>query len=104
MKLESDVFNQPDYNQVWVQKKKDVCQNLCLWNGIMPRTKELSGELRKRIVDAHEAGKGYKIISKEYGLHRSTVRQIVYKWRIFKTTVTLPRSGRPTKITQEQGV
>lgn len=70
----------------------------------MPRTKELSEELRKRIVDAHEAGKGYKIISKEFGLHRSTVRQIVYKWRIFKTTVTLPRSGRPTKITQEQGV
>lgn len=70
----------------------------------MPRTKELSEELRKRIVDAHEAGKGYKFISKEFGLHRSTVRQIVYKWRIFKTTVTLPRSGRPTKITQEQGV
>ncbi len=32
------------------------------------------------------------------GLHQSTVRQIVYKWRKFKTTVTLPRSGRPTKI------
>ncbi len=27
------------------------------------------------------------------------VRQIVYKWRKFKTTVILPRSGPPTKIT-----
>ncbi len=26
-------------------------------------------------------------------------RQIVYKWRKFKTTVTLPRSSPPTKIT-----
>uniref|UniRef100_A0A8C4TBF5 Transposase n=1 Tax=Erpetoichthys calabaricus TaxID=27687 RepID=A0A8C4TBF5_ERPCA len=46
-----------------------------------------------------QAGKGYKIISKEFGLHQSTVRQTVYKWRKFKTIVTLPRRGRPTKIT-----
>lgn len=84
--------------------RTDICLNLIMWSGIMPRTKELSEELRKRVVGAHEAGKGYKIISKEFGLHRSTIRQIVYKWRIFKTTVTLPRSGRPTKITQDQGV
>ncbi len=32
------------------------------------------------------------------------VRQIVYKWRKFKTTVTFPRSGRPTKITPKQNV
>ena len=61
--------------------------------------KEDSRELRKQVVDAHQAGKGYKTISKQFGLHQSTVRQIVYKWRKFSTIVTLPRSGRPAKIT-----
>ncbi len=46
----------------------------------------------KRVDVAHQARKGYKTISKEFGLHKSTVRQIVYKWRKFKTTVTFPRS------------
>jgi hypothetical protein len=27
------------------------------------------------------------------------VRQIIYKWREFSTVATLPRSGRPAKIT-----
>ena len=27
------------------------------------------------------------------------VRQIVYKWRKFRTVATLPRSGRPAKMT-----
>ncbi len=64
----------------------------CLWKWIMARTKEISEDLRKRVVVAHQAGKCYKTIYKEF-------RQIVYKWRKFKTTVTLPRSGPPTKIT-----
>ena len=78
---------------------KSDLHNTCLWKCIMARTKEISEDLRKSVVDAHQAGKGYKTISKEFGLHQSTVRQIVYKWRKFKTIVTLPRSGRPTKIT-----
>ncbi|MBN3278438.1 KPRB protein, partial [Polyodon spathula] len=64
----------------------------------MSRSKEVSEDLRKTVIDAHQSRKGYKTICKDLGLHQSTVRQIVYKWRKFKTTVTLPRSGRPTKI------
>uniref|UniRef100_A0A8C5M4E7 Sleeping Beauty transposase HTH domain-containing protein n=1 Tax=Leptobrachium leishanense TaxID=445787 RepID=A0A8C5M4E7_9ANUR len=59
----------------------------------MPRRKELSEDLRSRIVDLHEAGKGYKSISKSLDVHVSTVRQTVYKWRKFSTVATLPRSG-----------
>ncbi len=59
---------------------------------------------RKTVDVTHQARKGYKTISKEFGLHKSTVRQIVYKWRKFKTTVTFPRSGRPTKIIPKQNV
>ncbi|KAM3922034.1 uncharacterized protein RB166_011335 [Leptodactylus fuscus] len=65
----------------------------------MPRSKEISEELRKKVVEAHEAGRGYKTISKVFDLHRSTVRQIIYKWKVFNTIATRPRSGRPTKLT-----
>ncbi len=63
---------------------------------------QITEDLGKRVDVTHQARKGYKTISKEFGLHKSTVRQIVYKWRKFKTTVTFPRSGRPTKITPKQ--
>ncbi|KAM4031591.1 uncharacterized protein ACNLHF_019001 isoform 2-T2 [Anomaloglossus baeobatrachus] len=63
----------------------------------MPRSKEICEEVRRRVVEAHEAGKGYKSISKVCALHRSTVRQIVYKWKTFNTVSSRPRSGRPTK-------
>ena len=65
----------------------------------MPRTKEISEDLKSIIVDLHKAGKGYKSISKSLDVHQSTVRQIVYKWRKFSTVATLPRSGRPAKMT-----
>ncbi|XP_073435805.1 uncharacterized protein [Dendrobates tinctorius] len=64
----------------------------------MPRSKEISDEVRRKVVEAHEAGKGYKTISKVCDLHRSTVRQIIYKWKTFNTVSSRPRSGRPTKI------
>ena len=59
----------------------------------MAQTKEISEDLRRRVVDAHQAGKGYKTISKEFGLHQSIVRQIVYKWKTSNTIITLLRSS-----------
>lgn len=63
----------------------------------MPRSKELSEDLRSKIITAHKSGEGYQKISKRLDVNVSAVRQIVYKWRAFKTT-SLPRSGRPRKI------
>ena len=65
----------------------------------MPRTKEISADLRLRIVDLHKAEKGYTSISKNLDVHQSTVRQIVYEWRKFSTVATLPRSGCSAKMT-----
>uniref|UniRef100_A0A3B4TNE5 Uncharacterized protein n=1 Tax=Seriola dumerili TaxID=41447 RepID=A0A3B4TNE5_SERDU len=65
----------------------------------MPRQKELSEDLRSRMVDLHKAGKGYKVISKTLEIHQSTVRQTIYKWRHFGNVATLPRSGRPVRMT-----
>ena len=64
----------------------------------MPRSKELSEKLRRKIIIAHKSEEGYKKITQQFDVNVSTVRQIVYKWRYFKTTTTLLQSGRPRKI------
>ncbi len=66
---------------------------------IMPRSKEIQEQMKNKIVDMYQSGKGYKAISKALGLQRTTVRAIIHKWRKLVTVVNLPRSGWPTKIT-----
>ncbi|XP_036003877.1 uncharacterized protein LOC105917185 [Fundulus heteroclitus] len=63
----------------------------------MPRGSEIPEGIRSTAVDLHQAGKGYKFISKTLKIPPSTVRSIIVKWKRFNTVVTLPRSGRPTK-------
>ncbi len=65
----------------------------------MLRSKEIQEHMRNKIVDMSQSGKGYKAISKDLGLQRTTVRDIIHKWRKLVTVVNLPRSGWPTKIT-----
>ncbi|KAK3532293.1 hypothetical protein QTP86_016075, partial [Hemibagrus guttatus] len=65
----------------------------------MPRSKEIQKQMRKKVIEIYQSGKGYKTISKALGLPRITVRAIIYKWRKHGTVENLPRSGRPTKIT-----
>ncbi|KAK3545499.1 hypothetical protein QTP70_007745 [Hemibagrus guttatus] len=55
--------------------------------------------MRKKVIEIHQSGKGYKANSKALGLPRTTVRAIIYKWRKHGTVENLPRSGRQTKIT-----
>ncbi len=57
----------------------------------MSRTKEITEDLGKIIDVAHQARKGYKTISKVFGLHKCTVRQIVY----------IERKSRPLLPSQE---
>ncbi len=64
----------------------------------MPRSKEIPEDVKENIIFYHKSGKGYKAISKIMGLHRSTVRTIISKWKTLGTVMNLPRSGRPTKI------
>ncbi len=61
--------------------------------------KEIQEQMRNKIVDMYQSGKGYKAISKALGLQRTTVRTIIHKWRKLGTVVNLPRSGQPTKMT-----
>jgi transposase len=64
----------------------------------MGKTKELSMDVRDKIVDLHKAGMGYKTISKQLGEKVSTIGAIIRKWKKDKITVNHPRSGAPRKI------
>ena len=64
----------------------------------MGKTKELSKDIRDKIVDLHKAGMGYKKISKQLGEKLKTVGAIIRKWKKHKDTDNLPRSGAPHKI------
>ncbi|KAL0994839.1 hypothetical protein UPYG_G00127910 [Umbra pygmaea] len=62
------------------------------------KRKELSEEFRDKVVQRHKLGEGYKKISNALGISSSTVRSIIRKWKVYGTTQSLPRSGRPSKI------
>ncbi|KAK3565432.1 hypothetical protein QTP86_009699 [Hemibagrus guttatus] len=64
----------------------------------MAKTKELSKDTRNKIVDLHQAGKTESAIGKELGVKKSTVGAIIRKWKTYKTTDNLSRSGAPRKI------
>lgn len=66
---------------------------------IMPPSKEIQEQMRNKVSEIYQSGKGYKAISKALGLQWTTVRAIVHKWRKLGTVVNPPRSGQPTKIT-----
>ena len=46
----------------------------------------------------HRSGQGYKRISAALKVPKSTVASIILKWKKFGTTRTLPRPGRPAKL------
>ena len=64
----------------------------------MGKTKELSKDIRDKIVDLHKPGMGYKKISKQLGEKLTTVGAIIIKYEKYKFTANLPQSGAPRKI------
>ncbi len=61
----------------------------------MAKTKELSKDVREKIVDLHKAGMGYKTIVNQLGEKVTTVGAIIRKWKKHKITVNLSRSEAP---------
>ncbi|KAG2455820.1 TCB1 transposase, partial [Polypterus senegalus] len=62
------------------------------------KSKELSVALRDRIASRHKSGEGYRKNSAALKVPVSTVTSIIRKWKKFETTRTLPRAGRPSKL------
>ena len=47
------------------------------------RSKEVSVELRDRIVSRHRSGEGYQKMSAALKIHKNTVASIILKWKRF---------------------
>ena len=62
------------------------------------RLKELSVELRDRIVLRNRSVEGYQKMSAALKVPKNTVVSIILEWKKFGTTNTLPRAGRPAKL------
>ena len=73
-----------------------------LKSGNMGALKQLSNDLKTKIVQHHGLGEGYKKLAQRFKLSVSTVRNIVRKWKTTGTVVVKARSGRPRKISDRQ--
>ena len=58
----------------------------------MAKTKELSKDVRVKIVDLHKAGMGYKTIAKQLGEKVTTVGAIIRKCKKLKSQLSISLS------------
>uniref|UniRef100_A0A8C7PQS2 Tc1-like transposase DDE domain-containing protein n=1 Tax=Oncorhynchus mykiss TaxID=8022 RepID=A0A8C7PQS2_ONCMY len=71
----------------------------CHWKfNMAPHGKQLSEDLKKRIVALHKDGLGYKMIAKTLKLSCSTVAKTVQRFNWTGYTQNRPRHGRPKKL------
>ncbi|KAI4884029.1 hypothetical protein NFI96_019554 [Prochilodus magdalenae] len=65
-------------------------------------SKQLSNDLKTKIVHCHGLGEGYRKLTWRFQHSVSTVRNIVRKWKTTGTVQVKARSGRPRKISNKQ--
>lgn len=75
--------------------KKFLCPQVLI---IMGKKKELSEDVRQRIVQAHGERKGYKAIAKQYNVPVATIQSIINKYKRFNTVKNLSGRGRKRKV------
>ena len=66
------------------------------------RSKELFVVLGEGIVLRYRSGEGHQTISAGLKVPKNTVASIIFKWKKFGTTKTLPRAGRPAKLSNRE--
>ena len=67
-------------------------------SNMAPHGKELSEDLRRRIVVLHKDGQGYKKIVNTLKLSCSTVAKIIQRFKRAGSTQNCPRVGHPKKL------
>ena len=67
-------------------------------SNMAPHGKELSEDLKRRIVALHEDGQGYKKIANTLKLSCSTVAKITQRFKRAGSIQNRPRVGRPKKL------
>ncbi|KAK3530759.1 hypothetical protein QTP70_000805 [Hemibagrus guttatus] len=101
MEFEHGIYQMTEFYQFFslmYKRHLSTTSNSQTPNSTMAKTKELSKDTRNKIVDLHQAGKTEPAIGKQLGVKKSTVGAIIRKWKTYKTTDNLPRSGDPRKI------
>ena len=73
-------------------KASEFVREHYLTNSIM-ETKELTKQVRDKVVGKYKAGLGYKKISQSLNTSRGTIKSIIRKWKEYDTTANLPREG-----------
>ncbi|CAB1457465.1 unnamed protein product [Pleuronectes platessa] len=77
---------------------KALDPELCDFLGNIMKTKELTKQVKDKVVEKYEAGLGYKKISRALNISLSAIKSIIRKWKEYDTTANLPRGGRPPKL------
>ena len=87
-----------------VLKGPRVCNLLSkgqhLASGTM-KTKELSKQVRDKVVEKYRSGVGYKKISETLNISQSTIKYIIKKLKEYGTIKNLPREGLRPKLTAQ---
>jgi transposase len=65
------------------------------------KTKELSKQVRDKVLEKYRLELGYKKISDTLIIPQSTIKSIINKWKEYGTTTNLLREGRPPKLTEQ---
>ncbi len=72
-------------------------------SAMAPHGREMSQDLRKKIIYLHKKGEGYKKISKALLISQNTVAKVVQTFKKDGTaTISQRRPGRPRKSTPRQ--
>ena len=69
----------------------------------MNKRQELPHTIRRKIIDEHENGVGYRRISAKFKIPVSTIGNLIRKWKAHGSIANRPRIGAPCKIS-DRGV